>query len=67
MIDNLKFDLYCTYVSLTYGNLDNVCMHLTNYTINKNNENFIFNEDENKDNVRHKRSLKSTCNAYFLL
>lgn len=53
-----------TYLSPTYDNLDNVCMHLTNYAINKDNENFIFNEDENKDNVGHKRSLKSIFTVY---
>jgi len=26
-------------------NFDDLCMHLTNYAINKNNENFVFNED----------------------
>lgn len=26
-------------------NIENVCMHLTNYAINKDNENFIFNEN----------------------
>jgi len=25
-------------------NLDNICMHLTNYAVNKDNDNFIFNE-----------------------
>ena len=24
-------------------NLDNICMHLTNYAVNKDNENFVFN------------------------
>ncbi len=32
-------------------------MHLTNYAINKDNENFIFNNDKNKDDIGHKRSL----------
>ena len=27
------------------NNLDNICMHLTNYAINKDNPNFEFNED----------------------
>ena len=34
-------------------------MHLTNYAINKDSEDFIFNEDPNKDNVGHKRGLKA--------
>jgi tubulin polyglutamylase TTLL6/13 len=40
-------------------NLDNFFMHLTNYAINKNSENFIFNESVNDMNVGHKRSLTS--------
>ncbi|KAL4501611.1 hypothetical protein ABPG72_018662 [Tetrahymena utriculariae] len=40
-------------------NLDNLCMHLTNYAINKDNPNFEFNEDENQMDVGHKRSLTS--------
>ena len=39
--------------------MDNMCMHLTNYAINKDNDNFIFNEDENDMSVGHKRSLTS--------
>jgi len=38
-------------------NIDNKCMHLTNYAINKKNENFIFNEDEDKADIGNKRSL----------
>ena len=40
-------------------NLDNMCMHLTNYAINKDNPNFVFNEDENNMDIGHKRSLTS--------
>lgn len=40
-------------------NLDNLCMHLTNYAINKDNPNFVFNESANEDDVGHKRSLKA--------
>lgn len=40
-------------------NLENLCMHLTNYAINKDNPNFVFNEDINKMDVGHKRSLTS--------
>jgi tubulin polyglutamylase TTLL6/13 len=34
-------------------------MHLTNYAINKDSENFVFNEDDTKNNVGHKRSMTS--------
>ena len=34
-------------------------MHLTNYAINKDSDQFIFNEDPNKDDIGHKRGLKS--------
>jgi tubulin polyglutamylase TTLL6/13 len=34
-------------------------MHLTNYAINKENPNFIFNNDATKMDVGHKRSIKS--------
>ena len=40
-------------------NVDEVCMHLTNYAINKDNSNFIFNEDASADDVGHKRSITS--------
>ena len=45
------------YVGPTNGNLDNMFMHLTNYAINKNSDNFVFNEDYNDDSSGHKRSL----------
>lgn len=32
-------------------------MHLTNYAINKNSKNFIFNTDAKDDNTGHKRSM----------
>lgn len=41
------------------SNLGNLMMHLTNYAINKESEDFIPNKDENKDDVGHKRSLTS--------
>lgn len=47
------------YDSPNRENIDNVCMHLTNYAINKDSSNFIFNEDENDMSVGHKRSLTS--------
>ena len=40
-------------------NLDNHFMHLTNYAINKDSPNFIFNESVEKMDVGHKRSLAS--------
>lgn len=33
------------YVAPSSNNLNNICMHLTNYAINKGNPNFIFNND----------------------
>jgi tubulin polyglutamylase TTLL6/13 len=42
------------------SNIEDMCMHLTNYAINKHNPNFVQNEDPDCDNVGHKRSLKST-------
>ncbi|CAD8066237.1 unnamed protein product [Paramecium sonneborni] len=47
------------YVAPCNNNLDDICMHLTNYAINKENPNFIFNNDASKMNVGHKRSIKS--------
>ncbi|CAD8188256.1 unnamed protein product [Paramecium octaurelia] len=41
------------------SNFDDLCMHLTNYAINKNNENFVFNEDVQRMDVGHKRSMSS--------
>ena len=39
---------FCTekYSPPDIDNLSNICMHLTNYAINKNNANFVFNKDE---------------------
>lgn len=34
-------------------------MHLTNYAINKKNNNFIFNKSKDADDVGHKRSMTS--------
>lgn len=44
-------------------NLAEACMHLTNYAVNKHNPNFVFNDDEDADDVGHKRSLTSTFEA----
>ena len=52
------------YVAPSDDNIDNLFMHLTNYAINKNNDNFVQNcADDSDGDVRddgtHKRSLKS--------
>lgn len=49
-----------TYKPPTSNNLDDICMHLTNYAVNKHNEKFIANHDADSDNIGHKRSLSST-------
>jgi hypothetical protein len=46
------------YVPPMQGNLSNLYMHLTNYAINKNSDNFIFNEDAENADYGHKRSLE---------
>lgn len=40
-------------------NLEDMCMHLTNYAINKNNSKFIFAEDEDDEDVGHKWTLSA--------
>lgn len=57
------------YVKPTERNIDNLYMHLTNYAINKKNENFVQHnaadsDDDLDDDGTHKRSLKSL--AYTL-
>nr|XP_056721742.1 tubulin polyglutamylase TTLL13 [Euleptes europaea] len=47
------------YIEPSSSNLDDICMHLTNYAINKHNENFVRN-----DNTGSKRKL-STLNAWM--
>jgi tubulin polyglutamylase TTLL6/13 len=47
------------YVGPYRNNLDNLYMHLTNYAINKNAENFEANEDSGEDDTGHKRSVSS--------
>ena len=42
------------------SNMQDMCMHLTNYAINKNNAKFVFNEDQDADDLGHKRSLNAT-------
>ena len=34
-------------------------MHLTNYAINKDSDEFVFNYDQNRDDIGHKRSMKA--------
>lgn len=46
-----------TYVAPVRSNLTEMCMHLTNYAINKSNPNFVFNDSEQADDVGHKKSL----------
>jgi tubulin polyglutamylase TTLL6/13 len=45
-------------------NMDNLYMHLTNYAINKHNDNFQQNEDEDDDDEGHKRSFAAIL-RYF--
>jgi hypothetical protein len=47
------------YQSPLNSNLDNLYMHLTNYAINKHNQKFQQNEDEEEDDQGHKRSLRA--------
>ncbi|XP_062998448.1 tubulin polyglutamylase TTLL13 [Elgaria multicarinata webbii] len=47
------------YIEPSSSNLDDICMHLTNYAINKHNENFV-----RDDNTGSKRKL-STLNAWM--
>lgn len=42
------------YAEPTVKNMKKTYMHLTNYAINKRNENFIFNAEEDEDNVGSK-------------
>ena len=45
------------YVSPVGSNLGNLMMHLTNYAINKESDDFVANENAAQDDVGHKRSL----------
>jgi len=47
------------YTNPTASNLENICMHLTNYAINKNSSKFEFNDDATKSFEGHKRSLST--------
>ncbi|KAM8804351.1 tubulin polyglutamylase TTLL13-like [Eudromia elegans] len=48
------------YIEPSSNNLDDICMHLTNYSINKHNDNFV-----RDDTVGSKRKL-STLNAWMM-
>lgn len=50
------------YWSPVGSNLGSLCMHLTNYAINKEADGFIQNNDEKKADTGHKRSLSSVLN-----
>jgi len=47
------------YIMPNKDNMEDVCMHLTNYAINKDSEKFVFNSDEKDMGKGHKRSLTS--------
>ncbi|XP_036087813.1 tubulin polyglutamylase TTLL13P isoform X2 [Rousettus aegyptiacus] len=47
------------YMEPMYNNLDDVCMHLTNYAINKHNENFV------RDDATGSKRKLSTLNAWL--
>ena len=46
-------------------NLNNLMMHLTNYSINKHSKDFVFNETSDDMNIGHKRSIKCVFEVYF--
>mmetsp|Transcript_33557 Transcript_33557/g.40546 ORF Transcript_33557/g.40546 Transcript_33557/m.40546 type:complete len:967 (+) Transcript_33557:117-3017(+) len=50
---------FCTekYCPPTEDNLEQVCMHLTNYALNKHNDKFLFNDDAEKDDCGSKWSI----------
>lgn len=37
--------------------MEDVCMHLTNYAINKESDKFVFNQDDQDMGIGHKRNL----------
>ena len=51
------------YTAVNRSNLSNQFMHLTNYAINKHNENYEFNEDENKADEGSKRTMSSVSSS----
>lgn len=50
-----------TYNKPSKKNLNNMCMHLTNYAVNKRSKDFIFNDGD--DAIGHKRSLTAVLNT----
>jgi tubulin polyglutamylase TTLL6/13 len=51
------------YQSPLPSNFNELCMHLTNYAINKSNPKFIFNETLDEPDVGHKRSITALLSA----
>ena len=47
------------YTKPTKNNLKKLCMHLTNYAINKKSSKFVFNKNSNNMSLGHKRSMTS--------
>jgi tubulin polyglutamylase TTLL6/13 len=47
------------YIIPTKDNMEDVCMHLTNYAINKDSPHFVFNQSDKDMSIGHKRSLTS--------
>ena len=47
-------------------NIKNMFMHLTNYSINKESENYKFNKSAEQDNVGHKRSMSAVLEVSFI-
>lgn len=45
------------YVVPNKDNIEDICMHLTNYAINKESDKFVFNNDKNNMSIGHKRSI----------
>ena len=52
---------FASEVYTTKVDKNNKYMHLTNYSINKNNENFVYNENSEQDDVGFKWSLGAFC------
>lgn len=46
-----------TYCKPSKKNMHNMCMHLTNYAVNKRSKDFVFNTGD--DSVGHKRSFSA--------
>ena len=50
------------YSSPNAENIEDICMHLTNYAVNKDNPNFVFNKNIDRVDVGHKRTMSSVFN-----